>query len=91
MPSLIQIYRDETDGSRWSGLGAEPAEEDCGYCGGGALLAARAGVFTSAPVADAPGVWRHAVRVQGDSKTTLTQGSYEITQMVGYDERRKLL
>lgn len=90
--SSLQIYRDETDGSRWSGLGAEPAGE-CGYCGGGALLGARGAVFTSAPINEAPrgAAWRHAVRLAGDSRLTLTQGNYEVTQLVGWDERRQLL
>lgn len=89
----FQIYRDETDGSRWSGLGAEPAEDDCGYCGGGALLGARGAVFTTAPVNEAPhgAAWRHALRITADSRLTLTQGNYEITQLVGWDERRQLL
>ncbi|XP_028164926.1 dipeptidyl aminopeptidase-like protein 6 [Ostrinia furnacalis] len=85
------IFRDETDGSRWSGLGAEPVEDDCGWCGGGALLGGRDAVFTTAPVADAAGTWRHAVRVTHDSRMTLTQGNFEVTQLVGWDERRKLL
>ncbi|KAI5641199.1 prolyl oligopeptidase family domain-containing protein [Phthorimaea operculella] len=85
------IYRDESDGSRWSGLGSEPTEDDCGWCGGGALLGGRSGIFTTAPVADQPGTWRHAVRISQDAKTTLTQGTYEITQLAGWDERRRLL
>jgi hypothetical protein len=87
----VQIYRDETDGTRWSGLGAEAATEDCGWCGGSALLGARDAVYTSAPVADPTGVWRHAVRLTYDSRTVLTQGNYEVTQLLGWDDRRKLL
>ncbi|KAJ0171585.1 hypothetical protein K1T71_013135 [Dendrolimus kikuchii] len=49
------IYRDESDGYRWSGMGAEPVEEDCGWCGGAALIGTKAGVFTTAPVPDTPG------------------------------------
>ncbi|CAG9792606.1 unnamed protein product [Diatraea saccharalis] len=98
------IYRDETDGTRWSGLGAEPDDEQCGWCGAAALLAsssqltfpcragaARDGVFTSMPVADAGGTWRHAVRLTADSRSTLTQGNFEITSLLAWDDRRKFL
>ncbi|XP_072948224.1 inactive dipeptidyl peptidase 10 [Epargyreus clarus] len=85
------IYRDESDGTRWSGLGADPVEDDCGWCGGGAIVGGRSGVFTSAPITDQGGVWRHAVHLTADIRTTLTQGSFEITQLVGWDERRRLL
>lgn len=88
---IHQIYRDESDGSRWSGLGAEPVEDDCGWCGGGALFGGRGGIFTTAPVADQPGTWRHAVKISQDAKTPLTQGGFEITQLVGWDERRRFL
>ncbi|KAG7301116.1 hypothetical protein JYU34_015522, partial [Plutella xylostella] len=86
------IIRDEADESRWSGLGAEPADEDCGWCGGTALVGGRGGVFTSAPVPDAEvGTWRHAVKVADNVKTPLTQGAFEVTQVLGWDERRRLL
>ncbi|XP_060807128.1 inactive dipeptidyl peptidase 10 [Amyelois transitella] len=85
------IYRDETDGSRWSGLGAEPTAEECGWCGGAALAAGRAALFSTAPVRDARAVWRHAVRLSQDTMTPLTQGNYELTQLLGFDERRQLL
>ncbi|CAK1543333.1 unnamed protein product [Leptosia nina] len=85
------IYRDESDGTRWSGLGAEPVEEDCGWCGGGALVGGSSGVFTTVPVTDQGGVWRHAVHLTQDTRTTLTQGSFEITQLAGWDERRRFL
>nr|XP_037874086.1 inactive dipeptidyl peptidase 10 isoform X2 [Bombyx mori] len=85
------IYRDETDGSRWSGLGAEPVEEDCGWCFGHALVGSRSGIYTTSPVADTTGIWRHAVKVSIDGRTPLTQGSFEITQLLGWDEKRKFL
>ncbi|CAG4939854.1 unnamed protein product [Colias eurytheme] len=111
------IYRDETDGTRWSGLGSEPSDEECGWCGGGALLGGTSGstgtsgssgtsgysgtsgsgtggtigVFTTAPVTDHGGLWRHAVHLTQDTRTTLTQGSFEVTQLVGWDERRRFL
>ncbi|XP_026318271.1 dipeptidyl aminopeptidase-like protein 6 [Hyposmocoma kahamanoa] len=85
------IYRDETDGTRWSGLGAEPVEDDCGWCRGGALVGGRGGIFTTAPVTDQPGTWRHAVKISQDARTPLTQGTFEITQLVGWDERRRFL
>ncbi|VVC89663.1 unnamed protein product [Leptidea sinapis] len=72
------IYRDETDGTRWSGLGSEPADEECGWCEGAALLAGKSGVFTSIPITDQGGVWRHAVQLYRDVRTTLTQGSFEV-------------
>ncbi|XP_063629085.1 inactive dipeptidyl peptidase 10 isoform X1 [Cydia splendana] len=84
------IIRDEADGTRWSGLGAEP-EPDCGWCGGSALLGGRTALFTSAPVADRGGAWRHAVRLGPDGKTSVTQGPFEVTQLMGWDEGRKLL
>ncbi|XP_053617920.1 inactive dipeptidyl peptidase 10 isoform X2 [Plodia interpunctella] len=84
------IFRDTTDGSRWSGLGAEPLEE-CGWCGGAALAGARAALYTTAPVAEPGGIWRHAVRLTQDTKTALTQGNFELTQLLGWDERRSLL
>ncbi|KAI8433026.1 hypothetical protein MSG28_013896 [Choristoneura fumiferana] len=84
------IIRDESDGSRWSGLGAEP-EPECGWCGGSALVGGRGGLFTSAPVLDRGGAWRHAVRVGADGKTSVTQGAFEVTQLLGWDEGRKLL
>ncbi|XP_045540478.1 inactive dipeptidyl peptidase 10 isoform X1 [Papilio machaon] len=84
------IFRDESDGTRWSGLGADPVEE-CGWCGGGALVGGPAGVFTSAPITDQGGIWRHAVQLTTETRITLTQGSFEITQLVGWDERRRLL
>ncbi|XP_052741619.1 inactive dipeptidyl peptidase 10 isoform X2 [Bicyclus anynana] len=85
------IYRDESDGSRWSGLGSDPVEEDCGWCGGGALVGGRSGIFTTAPITDQGGIWRHAVHLTQDTRTTVTQGNFEITQLVGWDERRRLL
>ncbi|CAH0718024.1 unnamed protein product, partial [Brenthis ino] len=85
------IYRDESDGSRWSGLGSDPVEDDCGWCGGGALVGGRSGVFTTAPITDQGGIWRHAVHLTQDTRTTITQGNFEITQLVGWDERRRLL
>ncbi|XP_026494453.2 inactive dipeptidyl peptidase 10 isoform X1 [Vanessa tameamea] len=85
------IYRDESDGTRWSGLGSDPVEEDCGWCGGGALVGGRSGVFTTAPITDQGGIWRHAVHLTQDTRTTITQGNFEITQLVGWDERRRLL
>ncbi|XP_063833835.1 venom dipeptidyl peptidase 4-like [Ostrinia nubilalis] len=47
--------------------------------------------FTSQVDKNAAGTWRHAVRVTHDSRMTLTQGNFEVTQLVGWDERRKLL
>ncbi|CAH0402967.1 unnamed protein product [Chilo suppressalis] len=87
------IYRDETDGTRWSGLGAEPEDEDCGWCGGAALLASREGVFTSLPSVEAggAGTWRHAARLTADSRATLTHGAYEVTALLAWDARRTLL
>ncbi|KAF9409670.1 hypothetical protein HW555_011024, partial [Spodoptera exigua] len=90
------IYRDESDGSRWSGLGSEPVEDDCGWCGSMALVGSKSTIYTTMPVADLPpggagGWWRHAVRLTQDSRTTLTLGSYEITQLMGWDERRRYL
>ncbi|CAH2097979.1 unnamed protein product [Euphydryas editha] len=85
------IYRDESDGTRWSGLGADPVEEDCGWCGGGALVGGKSDVFTTAPITDQGGIWRHAVHLTQDTRTTITQGNFEITQLVGWDERRRLL
>ncbi|KAM3958199.1 LOW QUALITY PROTEIN: inactive dipeptidyl peptidase 10 [Aphomia sociella] len=85
------IFRDETDRTRWSGLGAEPTTEECGWCGGVALAGGKAGLFTTAPVADSGGTWRHAVRLSQDTKTALTQGNFEVTQLVGWDDRRRLL
>ncbi|XP_045455838.1 inactive dipeptidyl peptidase 10 [Melitaea cinxia] len=85
------IYRDETDGTRWSGLGSDPVEEDCGWCGGGALVGGKSGVFTTAPITDQGGIWRHAVHLTQDTRTTITQGNFEITQLVGWDERRRFL
>ncbi|CAH2057502.1 unnamed protein product, partial [Iphiclides podalirius] len=84
------IFRDETDGTRWSGLGGDP-DEECGWCGGGALVGGAAGVFTSAPITDQGGVWRHAVQLTTETRITLTQGNFEITQLVGWDERRRFL
>ncbi|XP_047520693.1 inactive dipeptidyl peptidase 10 isoform X2 [Pieris napi] len=85
------IYRDETDGTRWSGLGADPEDEECGWCGGGALVGGPGGVFTAMPITDHGGVWKHAVLLGKDSRNTLTQGSFEITQLVGWDEQRRYL
>ncbi|PZC79336.1 dipeptidyl aminopeptidase-like protein 6 isoform X1 [Helicoverpa armigera] len=90
------IYRDESDGSRWSGLGSEPSEDDCGWCGGMALVGSKSTIYTTMPVADLPpagtgGWWRHAVRLTQDSRTTLTLGSYEVTQLMGWDETRRYL
>ncbi|KAL4717506.1 hypothetical protein ACJJTC_000655 [Scirpophaga incertulas] len=97
------IYSDETDGTRWSGLGAEPTDEDCGWCGGAALVGGRVTsntgatasalplVLTSAPVADTGGVWRHAVSLAYDTRTPVTQGNFEVTQILGWDDRRKFL
>nr|XP_032523806.1 inactive dipeptidyl peptidase 10 isoform X1 [Danaus plexippus plexippus] len=84
------IYRDESDGSRWSGLGSDP-EEECGWCGGAALVGGRSGIFTSIPVTDQGGVWRHAIHLTQETRTTITQGNFEITQLIGWDEKRRLL
>ncbi|CAG9792607.1 unnamed protein product [Diatraea saccharalis] len=43
------------------------------------------------PVADAGGTWRHAVRLTADSRSTLTQGNFEITSLLAWDDRRKFL
>ncbi|KAG6452927.1 hypothetical protein O3G_MSEX007881 [Manduca sexta] len=86
-----EIYRDESDGTRWSGLGAEPDDEECGWCGGRAVLGSRSGVFTTTPLREGATSWRHAVRVGIDGRTTLTMGNYEISQLLGWDERRQLL
>ncbi|XP_041972350.1 inactive dipeptidyl peptidase 10 isoform X2 [Aricia agestis] len=85
------IYRDESEGTRWSGLGSDPVEEDCGWCGGAPLVGGRSGVFTSTPITDQGGIWRHAIHLTQDIRTTLTQGNFEITQMVGWDDKRRLL
>ncbi|CAG9570549.1 unnamed protein product [Danaus chrysippus] len=84
------IYRDESDASRWSGLGSDP-EEECGWCGGAALVGGRSGIFTSIPVTDQGGVWRHAIHLTPETRTTITQGNFEITQLIGWDEKRRLL
>lgn len=62
-----------------------------------ALVGSKSTVFTTMPVLDqqpggsSGGEWRHAVRLTQDSRTTLTLGSYEITQLLGWDERRRFL
>ncbi|CAB3244826.1 unnamed protein product [Arctia plantaginis] len=78
-------------------LGSEPVEDDCGWCGSMALVGSKSTIFTTMPVLDqqpggtSGGEWRHAVRLTQDSRTTLTLGSYEITQLLGWDERRRFL
>ncbi|CAG9570562.1 unnamed protein product [Danaus chrysippus] len=58
---------------------------------GGGAGGGRSGIFNSIPVTDQGGVWRHAIHLTQETRTTITQGNFEITQLIGWDEKRRLL